>query len=81
MKIFNKYVTIAMHVQCNYTDVISLRYKVVLVLQPKLSLKTHFRTRFNNHVTSHMTHKIDELTYSIDRVQFEQYNSYGIRIT
>ena len=26
MKIFNKYV--AMHVQCNYTDVISLGYKV-----------------------------------------------------
>ncbi len=39
---------------------ISSKYKVILVLQPKLSLKTHFRARFNNHMTSHMTHKVDE---------------------
>ena len=26
----------------------------------KATLKTRFRARFNNHVTSHMTHKIDE---------------------
>ena len=39
---------------------ISLRYKVILVLQPKLSLKTLFLARFNNLVTSQVTHKIDE---------------------
>ena len=39
---------------------ISLGYKVILALQSKLSLKTHFRACFNNHVTSHVTHKIDE---------------------
>ena len=38
----------------------SLGYKVILVLQPKLSLKTRFYARFNNHVTSHMIHKVDE---------------------
>ena len=67
MKIFNKYVAIAMHVQCNYTDIISLGYKVVLVLQPKLSLKTRFRARFNNHVTLQVTHKLNRrVTYNID---------------
>ena len=39
---------------------ISLGYKVILVLQPKLSIKTDFHARFNNHVTLHVTRKIDE---------------------
>ena len=60
MKIFSKYVAIAMHVQCNYMDVISLECKVNLVLQSKLSFKTRFHGRYNNHVNLHMTHKIEE---------------------
>ena len=52
-----------MHVQRNYMDVLLQNIswiEVILVLQPKVSLKTRFLTRFNNHVTQHMTHKIDE---------------------
>ena len=60
MKIFNKYVAIAMHVRRDYTDIISLEYKVILVLQPKVSLKTHFHVCFNNHVISNETHEIDK---------------------
>ena len=64
MKIFDKYVAIAMDVRRNYMDAllqnISHGYKVILVLQPKLSHKTCFCAHFNNHVTSHVTHKIDE---------------------
>ena len=39
---------------------ISLGYKVILVFQLKLSLKTCFLAHFSNHLTSHMTHMIDE---------------------
>ena len=39
---------------------ISLGYKIILVLQPKLSLKTRFCAHFNNHVTSLVTYIIDE---------------------
>ena len=51
MKIFNKYVAIAI-CTCDvtmrmYCYRISLGYKVILVLQSALSLKTHFRARFN----------------------------------
>ena len=45
-----------------YCYKIFLGYKVILVLPPKLSLKTHSRTHsracFNNHVTSYVTYKI-----------------------
>ena len=34
--------------------------RLSLVLQPKVSLKTHLRTCFKNHVTLHVTHKVDE---------------------
>ena len=68
MKIFNKYIVIAMHVGHNYAkglrciaiEYLSNTYKAILVFQPNLSLKTLFRAHFNNHVTSHITHKIDE---------------------
>ena len=50
---------------------ISLGYKVILVLQLKSSLKTHIWARFNNHVTPHVTHKIDEQLTS----GLQQYNS------
>ena len=60
MKTFNKYIAISMHVHCNCVDVISLGYKVILALQPKLSLKIRFNACFNTHVTSHVTHNIDQ---------------------
>ena len=72
MKNFNKYVAIAitirMHMRCDYMDVLlqntylsDIRIQGYrIVLQPKLSLKTHFHARFNNHVTSHVTQKVDE---------------------
>ena len=59
MKIFNKYVAIAMHVRHNYvfgciaTGYLSDTRLSYVVLQPKLSLKTRFRACFNNHVTLH----------------------------
>ena len=63
MKIFNKYIAIAMHVRRNYMDVLLQnisRIQGYPSLQPKLSLKIHFRVCFNNHVTLHVTHKINE---------------------
>ena len=69
MKIFNKYTGIA--ASYSYACVMQLRIwmhcykislgcKVILALQPKLFLKTHFRACFNNHVTSLVTHKVGE---------------------
>ena len=75
MKIFNKYERSTIHIRPRlYLCVlnmkrlgcivaiarISLRYKVILVLQPKLSLKTRFPAHCNTHVTSRVIHKIDE---------------------
>ena len=49
MKVFKKYKAIAMHVQRNYTYCyrMSLGYKVILVLEPNISLRTHICARFN----------------------------------
>ena len=64
MKIFNKklcsynYSHATQLYGCIATEY--LGYKVILVLQLKLSLKTHFHANFINHVISHMTHKVDE---------------------
>ena len=58
---------------------ISLGYNVILVLQPKLSLKTHFHACFNNHVTLHVTRKFDEWpTAYIQRNLNNITVSYGI---
>ena len=68
MKIFNKYkcltATIYTCIKHEKTWIycyrIALSYTVILVLQLKLYRKTRFHTRFNGHVISHGTHKIDE---------------------
>ena len=60
MKIFSKYIAIAMYMRRNYANVLLQNISWILVLQLKLSLKTHFRAHSNNHVTLHVTHMIDE---------------------
>ena len=67
MKIFNKYVVIAISYACamQLCGYIATEYLLdtrlsYVVLQPKLFIKTHFRACFNNHVTLHVIYKIDE---------------------
>ena len=54
-----------MHVRHNYTDVAILLQNISRIQgypSPPAEVipQTRFRARFNNHVTPHVTHKIDE---------------------